>query len=204
MSDTSTSQLQVWIDRLNAGDPAARDELIGRACDRLLRLAHKMLQDFRRLRGYEDTDDVLQNALLRLLRALQAAPPATVPEFFRLAATMIRRELLDLARHYFGPRGPGTGREPPGRADRADGTPPPDYEPPTTTHEPSRLAAWAEFHARVASLPPEQRDVFDLVWYQGLTQAEAAGLLGVSEPTVKRRWLAARLRLQAALKDVES
>ena len=39
----------------------------------------------------------------------------------------------------------------------------------------------------------------DLLYYQGLTQAEAAEVLGVSERTVKRRWQAARLALHDAL-----
>jgi RNA polymerase sigma-70 factor (ECF subfamily) len=68
------------------------------------------------------------------------------------------------------------------------------------SQEPSRLAAWTEFHAQTEALPEEEREVFDLLWYQGLPQAEAAGLLGVSERTVKRRWQAARLRLHEALR----
>jgi RNA polymerase sigma-70 factor (ECF subfamily) len=36
-------------------------------------------------------------------------------------------------------------------------------------------------------LPEEEREVFDLVRIQGMTQAEAAQLLGVSTVTVKRR-----------------
>jgi DNA-directed RNA polymerase specialized sigma24 family protein len=38
-----------------------------------------------------------------------------------------------------------------------------------------------------------------LLWYQGLSQAEAAELLQVSERTIKRRWMSARLQLQDAL-----
>jgi RNA polymerase sigma-70 factor (ECF subfamily) len=64
---------------------------------------------------------------------------------------------------------------------------------------PDRLAAWAEFHRRAEGLPPEEREVFDLLWYQGLSQAEAAAVLGVSDRTAKRRWQAARLRLHEAL-----
>ena len=37
--------------------------------------------------------------------------------------------------------------------------------------------------------------MFDLLWYQGMSQAEAAASLGVSERTVNRRWLSARLHL---------
>jgi RNA polymerase sigma-70 factor (ECF subfamily) len=61
------------------------------------------------------------------------------------------------------------------------------------------VASWTEFHRQVDALPCEARETFDLLWYQGLTQAEAAEVLGVSEPTVKRRWRAARVQLAAAL-----
>ena len=51
----------------------------------------------------------------------------------------------------------------------------------------------------VARLPDDLLAAFDLLWYQGLTQAEAAALLRVAVPTVKLRWLKARLRVQQAL-----
>jgi RNA polymerase sigma-70 factor (ECF subfamily) len=63
-----------------------------------------------------------------------------------------------------------------------------------------RLAFWTEFHSRVEGLPEEEREVFDLLWYQELSQAEAAGLLDVSERTIKRRWAAARLKLHDVLR----
>ena len=61
--------------------------------------------------------------------------------------------------------------------------------------EPQHLAVWEEFHERAAALPDEEGAVFDLIWYNGLSQAEAAEVLNVSLSTVKRRWQAARLRL---------
>jgi RNA polymerase sigma-70 factor (ECF subfamily) len=187
MSDDTTADLGVLLRRLRAGDAAARDLLIDRACDRLRRLSRRLLHDFGRVRRYEDTDDVLQSAALRLWRALQDAPPASVPHFFRLAAVQIRRELLDLARRH-----------------RAAGGPPPDgAEPATTTLEPDRLARWTEFHEAAARLPEGERAVFDLLWYQDLPQAEAAALLDISVPTLKRRWLEARLKLRAYLRAEE-
>ena len=39
----------------------------------------------------------------------------------------------------------------------------------------------------ICELPEDEREVFDLVRIQGMTQAEAAQLLGVSTVTVKRR-----------------
>jgi RNA polymerase sigma-70 factor (ECF subfamily) len=199
VADDSTTQLQQWIERLNAGDPAARDELLRHACDRLRRLTRKMLRDFSRVRQWEDTDDVLHNALLRLLRALEVVPPASAQGFFRLAATQIRRELLDLARRYAGPEGPAAHLVANQGGDNPEGTAHPRYEKPSTTHDPCRLAAWSEFHAQIEALPEEEREVFDLLWYQGLKRPEAAAALGISEVTVKRRWLAARLRLQETL-----
>ena len=48
----------------------------------------------------------------------------------------------------------------------------------------------------IGELPEDEREVFDLVRIQGMTQAEAAHVLGVSEETVKRR-LSRGLRLLA-------
>ncbi len=67
--------------------------------------------------------------------------------------------------------------------------------------EPAALAIWTEFHQKVEELPAEVRDVVDLLWYQGLSQPEAAQALGVAAITVKRRWAEARLRLGAILQQ---
>ena len=48
----------------------------------------------------------------------------------------------------------------------------------------------------IDELPDDEREVFDLVRIQGMTQVEAAQLLGVSTATVKRR-LSRGLRLLA-------
>src|SRR5437879_10261545 len=107
MADDPTTRLQHILERLQAGDEAARKELLAGAGERLHRLAHTMLRDYQRLKRWEQTDDVLQSALLRLYRALESVTPATLREFYRLAALQVRRELIDLARHYFGPESPG-------------------------------------------------------------------------------------------------
>ena len=75
----------------------------------------------------------------------------------------------------------------------------PRCEPSSDTLDGEKLRRWTEFHEAAARLPDELRAVFDLLWYQGLTQAEAATLLGVAVPTVKLRWMKARLRVQQAL-----
>ena len=73
------------------------------------------------------------------------------------------------------------------------------HELSSSTLDGEKVQRWTEFHEAAARLPDELRAVFDLLWYQGLPQAEAAALLGVAVPTVKLRWMKARLRVQEAL-----
>jgi RNA polymerase sigma-70 factor (ECF subfamily) len=192
-----TAQIQGWIDRLKDGDRGARDALLSCASDRLERLTRKMLKDYPGVHRWEQTDDVLQNASLRLCRALEAVTPPTPRDFFRLAAAQIRRELIDLARRYSGPLGLGAHHD--SRAGLGGDPCGPDAPVADQTYDPARLAEWTGFHRQIEALPDDQREVFDLLFYQGLSQAEAALVLGVSERTVKRYWQAARLALHAAL-----
>jgi RNA polymerase sigma factor (sigma-70 family) len=202
MSNASQQSVLVqgWLDRLQAGDESARKELINCACERLTRLTRKMLKGYPRVKRWEQTDDVMQNAALRLYRALERVRPASPADFFRLAALNVRRELLDLAKHYYGPQGGGTKHVSMGQNAGAESGTLPALDPPEAGGEPHRLAAWTEFHRQIDRLPDEEREIFDLLWYQGLPQAEAASLLNVSERTVKRRWQSARLRLHEALR----
>ena len=64
--DDHTTQFQVWIDRLRDDDPAAREQLLRATGERLRHLARKMLRDFPTVRWLEDTDDVLQDGMLRV------------------------------------------------------------------------------------------------------------------------------------------
>src|SRR5262245_52885470 len=93
-----TTQIHHWLDRMRAGETVARDELFRQVSARLERLARKMLRRFPEVARWEQTGDVLQNALPRLLRALEVVRPGSVREFFGLAAEQLRRTLIDLAR----------------------------------------------------------------------------------------------------------
>src|SRR5262245_9145215 len=195
-----TTRIERCLERLYAGDESARHELLEHACDRLGRLTRRMLKGDWRVRRWEDTDDVQQEAMLRLYRALARARPATTRDFFRLAALHIRRTLIDLARRHYGPEGEGAHRA----NDPAPGTGgarrPGAAEPSDTTFDPRRLAEWTDMHRVIARLPDEQREAFDLLWYHELPQAEAAALLAISERTLQRRWRSARQMLGAALR----
>lgn len=73
-------------------------------------------------------------------------------------------------------------------------------EPEDPGGEPGDLLAWTDFHERIDSLPDEEREVFDLIFYQRLMQAEAAAFLKISFRTVKRRWQRARVLLRDAMR----
>ncbi|MDB5307653.1 MAG: polymerase, sigma-24 subunit, subfamily [Gemmataceae bacterium] len=161
-------------------------------------LARRLLRDDPAVRRWEQTDDVLQNALLRLHRAVKATKPATTRDFINLAATRIRRELKDKFRHHYGPEGHAAHhKSDPGGNDSA--RPPLHEAQADSTAGPQTSARMKEIHEQVEQLPVEVREVFDLIFYLGLEQAEVARRLGVSVPTVKRRYREARLLLYDAL-----
>jgi RNA polymerase sigma-70 factor (ECF subfamily) len=54
----------------------------------------------------------------------------------------------------------------------------------------------------IGSLPEAQREAFDLVRIQGMTQAEAAQVLGVSAMTVNRRLNCSLQLLTETLRDL--
>jgi RNA polymerase sigma-70 factor (ECF subfamily) len=202
MADESehTPDIQYWINRLQAGDTSARNQLLTCACQRLRRLTRKLLKGYPRVRWWEETDDVLDSAIVRLCRAFEQVIPRSARDFFCLAARHIRWELIDLARHYYGPEGMGANLVSLDEGNSSDSTPRRAFDKADTSHEPNRLAVWSEFHQHVEALPEEEREVFDLLWYHGLTQDEAAAVLGVCLGTVKSRWRKARRKVYQALK----
>ena len=192
-----TTQLQSWLDLMRGGDACARERLIEHTCERLRSLARKMLRDFPRVHRWEETDDVFVAALAKLHRSLEAVQPESPRDFYNLAATQIRRVLIDLARRYYGPEGLGANYE--SAAMDSDGKKLARYEKVDGTGKPGNLTEWTEFHAKVESLPEEEREVFSLIWYGGLNQQEATLALGISERTLRRRWRSARVMLYESL-----
>ena len=190
----SDTQLQMLINRGLNGDSTANDALLSHACERLQRLTRKMFHAYPSLRRWEQTDDVFQNSMLRLHDALAAKPVISVRHFFNLAGLQIRRELIDLGRHHFGPLGVAkkhhTDHQP---SDNRDGA---LYD---QADEPEDLTSWSEFHAEVEKLPEEEQEVVNLLYYEGLSQSEAAQILGLSLSTIKRRCHTARLKICEAL-----
>jgi len=194
-----------------AGDETARDRIIEICADRLRRLAHRMLARFPKVRRWQDTDDVFQNAALRLHRTLGRLRPEGPSDLLALAVKHIERELIDLARRHAGPQSyaanHGTNVAPATGAaadilivERLASS---DSASCGSTSGGSESAdvidRWTCFHAAIEALPGEQREVFRLAWYLGADQKTIARVVGCSERTVKSRWRAAREAIHRAI-----
>src|SRR5438552_1271665 len=142
-TNSQLSMMQQLLPGLVAGDDAAIDALLRHYGERLTFLTRRMLGDFQRVRRWAETDDVLQNALLRLVGALRSVKPATSRDFRARAPLQIRRGLIDLARHYYGPEGIGANHDSKGRDESKN------VDPPDVRHDPTSLSQWTELHEQI-------------------------------------------------------
>lgn len=178
----NTTDLVAWVDELRAGRPNAAEPTFRKIMARVEQLAGSMFAKFGRVGRFVDIDDVVQNTLIRLLAAFRDIRPTSRQHFYALANTLIRRELLDLAKRYYGPRGHGTNLA---DAGVGDGT---GEHAPVAADPAAELSLAAAFHEGIERLPPQEREVVSLTYYHGWSQREIADLFQVTVRTVQR-WL---------------
>ena len=176
--DHTMTVVQRYLDAL-AGDAPADPiirALLDRAVGRLEILCASMLyRSYPRLTRPPlslEADEVLGAVVERLLKAMREVRPGTVREFFALANQHMRWELNDLARRL--------DEQPSALELREDLVPEPVSSSSVLTPDGRCIVA------AIDHLPPDEREAFDLVRIQGLTQVEAAKVLGVS--TKAARW----------------
>jgi RNA polymerase sigma-70 factor (ECF subfamily) len=187
-SELQTTHMHGLVLRMREEDAEAADLLIRAAVGRMEALARHELRRSPVIRRWHDAEDVLQNALMRLQRALYRVQPASMRHFHSLAAEMIRRETIDLVRQLRGAQGLAAnvesreGEEPAAVDDSAD-----------------ELELWTALHEEVERLPESQAEVFRLRYYNGLKNGEIAQLLGVEAETVGQTYRRACGSLAAKL-----
>lgn len=191
--------IETYLQQANAGDDHARQQLLLIADERLLALSRKLKRGFPKVGRWEQTEDVCQQASLKLYDALRATTVADSRHFFRLAAKKIRETLIDMARHYQGAHGIGSNHATQLKAP-SDGAPvSPLDQAGEMTQNPQQLAQWQELHKGIEALPENLREMFDLLWYNEMSQEQAAEIVGISTRQVKRRWREAKLALAESL-----
>jgi RNA polymerase sigma factor (TIGR02999 family) len=180
----TSGQITQWLQRLREGDEAALDRLVPLVYDDLRGLARKQLRGERP--GHTLlTTDLVNEAYLRLVgqRELRASDR---PQFFAIAATTMRRILVDYART----------RK---RLKRGGGQVPiplEEAEQFLTEQEADEVLALDGALERLAVLEPRAVQVVQCRFYSGLTLEETALALGISIKTVQRDWIAARAWLR--------
>jgi RNA polymerase sigma-70 factor (ECF subfamily) len=193
--EPTTAVIQRYLDALPGDGDAERAvrALLERAVGRLRLLCDSLLyRSYPRLTRPPvnlETDELLGGVVAALLTALRTTRPPTVRQFFGLACQHIRWQLNDLARRL--DERPAAAALP-----ESGGAAPPESTGSGLTPDGRRMLAAIE------GLPEDEREVFDLVRIQGLTRAEAAGVVGASESTVRRRLTRARLLLAERLADL--
>jgi RNA polymerase sigma factor (sigma-70 family) len=186
-------ELAECLKRLAAGNQCARDKILEVCNDRLRELSSRLLGKFSKVRRWDNTDDVAQNAALRLYRALGDTVPDSPRGLMGLMATQIQRELIDLARKHSGPMSYAKNHDTNVRDGSQGDVFLVDEAPQDGKQEEEiPMARWEAFHKAVEQLPEEHREVFRLAWYLGLDQNAVAQTLGLSRRTVQRKWQEAR------------
>jgi len=186
--ESSTGVREILL-QIREGEASATDRLFAHCLERFKLLSRRIFSTRKDLHGLEESDDLLQEALIRLHGTVAKLRPETTRALMTLALQHIRWALRDLARDLR-----RRARELP-LADGGAGQP-----AACPGGEPHSLFEWQAFHELAERLPDEERQVFDALFYGGASQDEVAAMLGISTRTVKRRWRSARLILHEKLR----
>ncbi len=173
--------------RAESGDESAVERLIPLIYDELRALASRQLDAERRDHTLQATA-LAHEAYLRLTEQKETRW-TNRSHFFALAATSIRRILIDYARARAAEK-------------RVEGRERVAFEgvERLLTHEPRQLVELDEALERLARFDARKARVVELRFFGGLDVGEVARVLDVSTPTVKRDWSAARAWLQAEMR----
>jgi RNA polymerase sigma factor (sigma-70 family) len=199
MSGDTTAAVQRYLDELAnlhgeaPAEPIVR-ELLATAVDRLHLLCRTLLyRSYPRLArpplGLQ-TEEMLSSVVERLLKAMREVRPPTVRQFFALANQHMRWELNDLARRL---------DEESRAVELRESSVPAPEESDSSQLSPNIRRIMDS----IDSLPEEEREVFNLVRIQGMTQTEAATVLEVSVKTIQRRLNRGLMVLANKLGDLE-
>ncbi|MGC4033592.1 MAG: sigma-70 family RNA polymerase sigma factor [Tepidisphaeraceae bacterium] len=170
--------------------------LLARSVDRLHMLCAGMLyKRYPRLAQGPvnlQSQDLLSAVIERLIKALRNIRPETVKQFFALANRHMRWELNELARQL---------DQRMATLELRDSFAVPAEKAPASEVPPSESAV--RILQAIERLPEDEREVFGLVRIQGMTQAGAAEVLGISTKTAQRRLHRAVAMLVEELPDLQ-
>jgi RNA polymerase sigma-70 factor, ECF subfamily len=169
--------LAEWANR----DPAARERLVPIVYEELRRLAHHYMRGERPDHTLQTT--ALVNEAYMRLAGIDGLQWRDRAHFFAMAATLMRRVLVDYARQR-------------ARDKRGAGVSVTSLDENAIAPQPAvDVVALDEALQQLAAVDPRQSRIVELRFFAGLSVEETAEALGISEATVKRDWATARLWL---------
>jgi RNA polymerase sigma factor (TIGR02999 family) len=173
-----------------AGDDRALEQLMPLVYGELRRLAGRYLDREREGHTFE-THDLIHEAFLRLIDQRQVDWQSRA-HFFAIAAQSMRRILVDHARRRGARRHGGDIRQLLL-----------DDVPDLAVHHGEDLVALDDALTELAREDESLARIVDLRFFGGFEHDEIAALLGVSNPTVRRRWRLAKAWLYRRLSGSE-
>jgi RNA polymerase sigma factor (sigma-70 family) len=195
--ENTTAAVQRYLDEWpTPTDDSATEQVVRSLLDRSVRRLHGLCVSFL-YKSYPrltrpplnlQAGELLGAVVERLLKALRETRPTSTRQFFGLASQHMRWELNEMARRL-------------------------DNQPAVENLHDESMAAPASSGSgltpgahrileAIEQLPEGEREAFELVRIQGMSQAEAAGVLGVSAATVNRRVSRSLQLLADALGDL--
>ena len=175
-----------FLTKIENGDPHAADQLLPLVYEELRRLARGRMADEKSGQTLQATA-LVHEAYLRLVGNSQEGSYRDRQHFFAVAATAMRRVLVDNARAKM--------------AEKRGG----QYErvPLFDVPEPSSDAEVLSLHDALEKLEtadPQKAQLVELRYFAGMTSNEAAEVLGISTATAERYWAFARAWLQSEVR----
>lgn len=180
-----TASLNAW----QQGNPQALSEVMPQVYGRLRRLAQSYFQNERADHTLQPTA-LVHEAFMRLECQRQGAWRSR-SHFFAIAATVMRRILVDYA------RGRAVAKR--GRGEAALPLEEARHVPALQGEAKENLLALDAALRGLEALDPMQARLVELRYFGGLNVNETAAVLGVTSRTVKRRWQTARFWLYREL-----
>jgi RNA polymerase sigma-70 factor (ECF subfamily) len=182
----SPGEITGLLAAMRRGDERAASQLVSAVYAELHSLACRYMNRERRDHTLQPTA-LVHETWLRLIKQ-RPADLNDRAHFFAVAATVMRRCLVDYARER------GAAKRPAGKVrieleDRAVSEPP----------RVEQVVILDEALRRLAKAAPRQARIVEMIYFGGLTQHEAAAVLDLDERTIKRDWASARAWLQSQL-----
>lgn len=180
--------ITLLLQRARSGDQDAFGDLFARVYPELRRIAHARLAPHRREGGF-DTTALVNECYLKFHDAKQLTPQDR-SHFLAYSAQMMRSIIVDTARAQRAERRGGDAAHVTLNTEISDQVPNGEDE----------ILDVDEALAQLAKLEPRLAQVVEMRYFGGMTEAEIAQALGVTDRTVRRDWEKARLLLANALR----